>query len=182
MLDDVIVQQAAADLLSKPHSLEAAVVALPTTAGLYAWWAPCEVLAPFGGPTSSGDPTQRLLYLGKAKRLRSRVLSNHLRDSRRSTLRRTLAGLLMSTEGYRTTWTDRVVLAPVDERRLTDWMHRHLTLTWCEHPDPVPLERVLISRMRPPLNVEGVERSTDLDRVKQARVLYYASAGPRPGK
>jgi hypothetical protein len=180
--DDVTVQQATADLLTTPNALSSAVAALPGTAGLYAWWAPPEVLAPFHGLTNSGDGGQRLLYVGKAKRLRSRIASNHLRDSGRSTLRRTLAGLLMPTEAYRTTWTDRVVLVPEDERRLTDWMHRHLTLTWSERPDPVPLETALISRLRPPLNIDGAEHGTALDRVKQARAGYYASAGPRPAK
>jgi hypothetical protein len=178
--EDVIVQQAAADLLSAPHALAAAIAALPTVAGLYAWWAPPDVLALFHGPANAGDGEQRLLYLGKAQRLRSRVAANHLRDSGRSTLRRTLAGLLMPIEGYRTTWTDRVVLVPEDEQRLTDWMHRNLTLTWSERPEPVPLERALISRLRPPLNVDGAEHGNVLDRVKQARAFYYASAGPRP--
>ncbi|MCQ9179254.1 GIY-YIG nuclease family protein [Streptomyces sp. IBSBF 2953] len=180
MLDDFSVRQAETDLLSAPRTLDAAVAGLPTTAGLYAWWAPADVLASFHGPANSGDAHLRLLYLGKAKRLRSRIVSNHLRDSGRSTLRRTLAGLLMLSQGYRTTWTDRVVLVGEDEQRLTDWMHQHLALTWSEHPDPVPLETVLISRLRPPLNVDGAEHGTSLDRVKQARTLYYASAGPRP--
>ncbi|WP_329531976.1 hypothetical protein OG568_15410 [Streptomyces sp. NBC_01450] len=52
--------------------------------------------------------------------------------------RRTLAGLLMPTEGYCTTWTDRVVLTPEDEQHLADWMRQHFHLTWCERPDPVP--------------------------------------------
>ncbi|QOV33853.1 GIY-YIG nuclease family protein [Streptomyces ferrugineus] len=180
MPNDATVQQAAADLFRAPHALNAALAALPTTAGLYAWWAPPEVLAPFHGPADSGDGGRRLLYLGKAKRLRSRIASNHLRDSGRSTLRRTLAGLLIDTQGYRTTWTDRVVLVPEDEQRLTDWMHRNLALTWSEHPDPVPLETALISRLRPPLNVDGARDGTTLDRVRQARAAYYASAGPRP--
>ncbi|WP_053744590.1 GIY-YIG nuclease family protein [Streptomyces sp. NRRL WC-3618] len=119
MLDDVIVRQAETDLLSAPHTLDTAITDLPTTAGLYAWWAPAEVLASFSGTANSGRPKRRLLYLGKAKRLRSRIVSNHLRDSGRSALRRTLAGLLMSTEGYRTAWTDRVVLVGEDEQRLT---------------------------------------------------------------
>jgi hypothetical protein len=178
--DHATVQQTTADLFSTPHALAAAVRVLPTTAGLYAWWAPPEVLASFNGPANSGDGGQRLLYLGKAKRLRSRIASNHLRDSGRFTLRRTLAGLLMPTENYRTTRTDRVVLVPEDEQRLTDWMHRHLTLTWSEHPDPVPLETALISRLCPPLNVDGAQPGTNLNSVKRARALYYAGGGPRP--
>ncbi|MDX3225497.1 GIY-YIG nuclease family protein [Streptomyces sp. ME19-01-6] len=182
MLDDATVQRATANLLSAPHPLGRAAAALPTTAGVYAWWAPPETLASFPGPVNTGDAGQRLLYLGKAGRLRSRVASNHLRDSGRSTLRRTLAGLLMPTESYRTTWTDRVVLVPEDEQRLTHWMRQHLTLTWSEHPDPVPLEKELISQLHPPLNVEGAEHGASRDGVKQARAFYYASAGPRPDK
>ncbi|WP_416965319.1 GIY-YIG nuclease family protein [Streptomyces sp. Agncl-13] len=182
MLDGPTVRQATADLLSAPRTLSAAVSALPTTPGLYAWWAPPEVLAPFPGPLNSGDSGWRLLYLGKASRLRSRIASNHLRDSGRSTLRRTLAGLLMATEGYRTTWTDRVVLIPEDEQRLTDWMRQHLALTWSEQADPVPLETELIAGLRPPLNVAGARHGIPRDRVKQARDVYYASAGPRPDR
>jgi GIY-YIG catalytic domain-containing protein len=181
MLDDATVQLATANLLSAPHALDNTTT-LPTTAGLYAWWARPEVLAAFPGTANSGDTKQRMLYLGKASRLRSRVASNHLRDSGRSTLRRTLAGLLMPTEGYRTTWTDRVVLIPEDEARLTRWMHQHLALTWSEHEDPVPLETELISQLHPPLNVDGAKHGSTRDSVKQARAFYYASAGPRPDK
>ncbi|MFF7550591.1 GIY-YIG nuclease family protein [Streptomyces canus] len=182
MLDDATVQRATTDLLSTPQALGRAAGALPTTAGVYAWWAPPEVLPSFPGPINTSDAGRRMLYLGKAGRLRSRVVSNHLRDSGRSTLRRTLAGLLMPTESYRTTWTDRVVLIPKDEQRLTRWMHQYLALTWAELPDPVPLERKLISQLHPPLNVEGVEPGASRDRVKKARAFYYGSAGPRPDK
>ncbi|PAZ15965.1 hypothetical protein CLM62_10865 [Streptomyces sp. SA15] len=61
-------------------------------------------------------------------------------------------------------------------------MHRHLTLTWSQRPDPVPLETALISRLRAPLNVDGAEHGTVLDRVKQAWARYYASAGPCPDR
>ncbi|MER8010335.1 GIY-YIG nuclease family protein [Streptomyces sp. NPDC094149] len=179
---DATVQQAETDLLSAPHVLGSALTVLPRTAGLYAWWAPPEVLALFSGPPNRADPSQRLLYVGKAKRLRTRIVGNHLKDSGRSTLRRTLAGLLMSAEGYRTTWTDRVVLTPEAEQRLTDWMHRHLSLTWSESPEPAPMEKALLSRLRPPLNVNGIDQGTNREHAKRARATYYASAGPRPGR
>ncbi|MFB7651469.1 MULTISPECIES: GIY-YIG nuclease family protein [unclassified Streptomyces] len=182
MLNDATVHRATAELLSAPQTLDRAARALPTSAGVYAWWAPLDVLGFFLGPVNTSDAGLRLLYLGKARRLRSRVVSNHLRDSGRSTLRRTLAALLMSAESYRTTWTDRVVLIPKDEQRLTHWMRHHLTLTWTEYLDPVPLEKELISQLHPPLNVEGAEHGTHRDRVKQGRAFYHASAGPRPDK
>lgn len=167
-------------LSAAPRSLPGAVASLPNSAGLYAWWAPPEVLPPFPGPANSADPGRRLLYLGRATVLRSRIGSHHLRRSGSSTLRRTLAGLLMPTEGYRTTWTDRVVLVPEDERRLTEWMHEHLSLTWAVHPDPRATEDELISRWGPPLNVRGAARGSVRGAVEEARARYRGSAGPRP--
>src|SRR5687767_6914648 len=81
MLDDSTLQQATANLLSAPQALGSAATSLPTTAGLYAWWARPEVLASFPGPVNSGDAGRRLSYLGKASRLRSRVASYDLKDS-----------------------------------------------------------------------------------------------------
>ncbi|MDN3023233.1 GIY-YIG nuclease family protein [Streptomyces sp. S.PB5] len=180
MSEETAVQRTTAALFTSPCALSEAAAALPKTPGLYAWWAAPTVLPSFAGPENSADPGRRLLYLGKATRLRSRITSNHLRRSGSSTLRRTLAGLLMATEGYRTTWTDRVVLVPEDEERLTEWMHEHLSLTWAEHPDPLSVEGELISRLGPPLNVDGAGRGVALETVKEARARYYAGAGPRP--
>ncbi|MCH0573476.1 hypothetical protein I3F60_30345 [Streptomyces sp. MUM 136J] len=105
-------------------------------------------------------------YQGKARRLRSRVASHHLRDSGRSTLRRTLAGLLTPAESYRTIWTDRVVLIGKAEQHLTRWMHHHLTPTWTEYPDPVPPEKELISQPHwqegPPASSAGAQPERQL--------------------
>ncbi|MGW2276904.1 GIY-YIG nuclease family protein [Streptomyces sp. NPDC001770] len=176
------VRRAIESLSAAPRSLPGAVAGLPNSAGVYAWWAPPDVLPPFPGPANSEDPGRRLLYLGKASALRSRIGSNHLRRSGSSTLRRTLAGLLMASEGYRTSWTDRVVLVPEDERRLTGWMHEHLSLTWAEHPEPRSLKNELIVRWGPPLNVRGAVRGSAREAVEEARVRYRGSAGPRPAE
>jgi len=61
-------------------------------------------------------------------------------------------------------------------------MHRHLTLTWAEYPDPVPLETALISSLCQPLNLDGAAHGPARDRVQEARNTYYASAGPRPAE
>ena len=169
-----------ADLLIAPVQLDVAVPALPQAEGLYAWWAPTTVLPAFGGPSSPCVPDQRLLYLGIARRLRARIVGNHLRRSGRSTLRRTLAGLLQVAEGYQTMWTDRVVLTPADELRLTAWMHQHLSLTWARHPQPRPLEAQLIAHLQPPLNVSGSTNTGYRTAVRQARAAFRASAGSRP--
>ncbi|MEU8299720.1 GIY-YIG nuclease family protein [Micromonospora sp. NPDC048909] len=157
-----------------------AVPLLPSTSGLYAWWAEPQIFPNLPGPANSTDPSVRLLYLGIATSLRSRIASNHLARSGSSTLRRTLAGLLLPTERYQTTWTDRVVLLAEDERRLTAWMQAHLRLTWSACEEPRQHETRLITDLRPPLNVEGAEPGDLRNRVKAAKAAYAASAGPRP--
>jgi hypothetical protein len=151
----------------------------PAVAGLYAWWASPAVLPALSGPTHSRLPDLRLLYLGIATRLRSRLASHHLRRSGGSTLRRTLAGLLLDDERLRTRWTDRVVLVDDDEIRLTEWMTTNLRVSWCEHPAPRDVESAIIRMLQPPLNVDHTT-GPSVDLVKAARRRYYQSAGSRP--
>jgi len=174
------VEQVTRQLLGQPLDPLEAATALPTGPGIYAWWARPEVLPEFPGPVNPVAGELRLLYLGLATRLRRRIVDNHLKRSGSSTLRRTLAGLLLAEEGYRTTWTDRVVLIPEDEARLTAWMTENLRLTWAEHPNPHEVEMDLIAALAPPLNVDGAARGELRDRVRAAKAAYQASAGPRP--
>ncbi|WP_245923096.1 GIY-YIG nuclease family protein [Paractinoplanes atraurantiacus] len=160
-----------------PYALDVASKGLSRGSGVYAWWAPPAVLAELPGPPNEHVPSLRLLYLGRATNLRGRILRNHLRRSGSSTLRRTLAGLLV-TEGYRTTWTDRVVLLPQDEKRLTAWMHANLRLTWAEDAEPATIEAELVRRLHPPLNVHGVNPEHVQAAVVAAKNAYNASAQP----
>lgn len=173
-LDDLI-----ANLLADPVAAATVRTHAPATSGLYAWWAHPAVLPALAGPTHPVLPGLRLLYIGIASTLRTRLASNHLRRSGSSTLRRTLAGLLLDDEGYRTRWTDRVVLIDDNETRMMDWMTTHLQVSWCEHPAPRDVEEPIIRRLHPPLNVDHASGPT-LDLIKSARQRYYASAGTRP--
>jgi hypothetical protein len=164
-------------LSSMPVSLDVATKRLSRGSGVYAWWAEPSVLPDLPGPPNSTVPSLRLLYLGRATSLRGRVLRNHLRRSGSSTLRRTLAGLLVS-EGYRTTWTDRVVLLPEDEARLTAWMYAHLRLTWAGDAEPASTEAELVRRLHPPLNVHGVDPEHLQVAVVAAKNAYNASSRP----
>ncbi|MGX6606793.1 GIY-YIG nuclease family protein [Micromonosporaceae bacterium Da 78-11] len=164
-------------LVGAPAELDVAVKGLSRSSGVYAWWAGHAVLPDLPGPPNENVPSLRLLYVGRATNLRGRILRNHLRRSGSSTLRRTLAGLLLP-EGYRTHWTDRVVLVAEDEARLTRWMSTHLRLTWAEEPDPVPVEAELVRRLHPPLNVHGVDPEHLQNAVVAAKKAYNASAGP----
>lgn len=177
-MDDV--EQVRRRLLEQPVGLAEAATALPVGPGIYAWWAKPEILPDFPGPANPMASELRLLYLGLATSLRRRIVNNHLKYSGSSTLRRTLAGLLLKEHGYRTMWTDRVVLVPDDEARLTAWMTEHLRLTWAEHPNPSQVEMGLIAALAPPLNVSGAAKGELYDRVRAAKRAYQASAGPRP--
>lgn len=122
-----ILQAVTDGLNSGPIPLADAVQFLPRTAGIYAWWAEPKVFANLPGLANKTDPSIRLLYLGIATSLRGRIASNHLARSGSSTLRRTLAGLLLPTERYQTSWTDRVVLVPEDEKAAHRLDARQLT-------------------------------------------------------
>lgn len=175
--DQARVEEALRLLSGLPLELDVAVKGLSRGSGVYAWWADSSVLADLPGPPNENDPSLRLLYLGRATNLRGRILRNHLRRSGNSTLRRTLVGLLVS-EGYRTMWTNRVVLVPEDEQRLSAWMHAHLRLTWAEDAEPAVVEAALVRRLHPPLNVHGVDPEHLQAAVVAAKDAYNVSAGP----
>lgn len=166
------------ELLTNPASTEEIRTQAPSAPGLYAWWAPPAVLPELVGPAHPAVPDLRLLYVGLATKLRSRLVSNHLGRSGSSTLRRTLAGLLLDEQSYRTRWTDRVVLIDDDEVRLTGWMGTNLRVSWCTYPTPRDVEGDIIRALHPPLNVDHASGPA-LQVVKAARRHYYDSAGPR---
>lgn len=168
-----------AELLAAPVGAGDIRTLAPSVPGLYAWWAAPDVLPALAGPVHPSRSDLRLLYIGIATKLRSRLVSNHLGRSGSSTLRRTLAGFLLDDEQFRTRWTDRVVLVDDDEHRLTAWMVEHMHVTWCEHPAPRDVEQTIIQALRPPLNVEHAFGPVR-DLVRTARQHYYASAGTRP--
>lgn len=165
-------------LSGQPVDTDAATRRLGRGGGVYAWWADPAVLPEIPGRPHEHDPTLRLLYFGAATNLRGRIVRNHLRRSANSVLRRTLAGLLMPTQRYRTVWDDGVVLRPEDEPRLTAWMRRHLRLSWAEDPRPEEIEPELLRELEPPLNVFGVDPERVPAAVLAARDRYNASAVP----
>lgn len=175
--DRTRVEEALRLLSGVPVELGVAVKRLSRGSGVYAWWAAPSIFPDLPGPPNGSVPSLRLLYLGRATSLRGRILRNHLRRSGSSTLRRTLAGLLVS-EGYRTTWTDRVVLVAEDEARLTAWMSAHLRLTWAEDSEPATIEAELVRRVHPPLNVHGVDPEHIQAAVVAAKNSYNTSSRP----
>lgn len=172
---DAVLGKVASSLAATTLPVGDSVDLLPSAPGIYSWWADPTTFPLLSSPTNASTSADRLLYLGLASNLRKRVRQNHLRRTGSSTLRRTLAGLLMDAEKYSTRRTDRVVLIEEDERRLTDWMEAHLRLSWAEFAQPKSIEAALIERLQPPLNVTHA-RGPNREIIDAARQRYRGSA------
>lgn len=158
------VERAIAALTATPLALDAARPLLPRAGGLYAWWILNQAL-----PGVSANPHLTLaeldlLYVGIApsgstskSTLRSRVIGNHMRGNiAASTLRRTLAALLLDVLALTPVEKgDKVKLPKEQNTQLGRWQHQHqhLRLTWHAAPKPWLLERAVIAKLRPPLNL-----------------------------
>jgi len=153
-MDDVV-----AALCSTPVPVPEVADAVPKAPGLYAWWGRFGALPGISGPKHPTAPAQ-LLYVGIAPNgstssstLRSRVVGDHLGGTTgSSTLRRTLAALLVEQQGWHVRWTTRPVLVNRDEAALSGWMAQTLHLTWAEHPQPWTAEVDAVAALGPPLN------------------------------
>jgi hypothetical protein len=155
---------------------------VPTGPGLYAWWITPGLLPGITGREHPTNVGMQLLYVGIARDLRERVLKRHIRGrTASSTLRRSLASLLLTAEGYSTRWTTtRVVLVAADEPRLSTWIQEHLAVSWSEHPEPSTVEASVITALSPPLNLVHNRAHPLFATVWAARASYRASAGPAP--
>ncbi|TFV62005.1 UNVERIFIED_ORG: GIY-YIG nuclease family protein [Bacillus sp. AZ43] len=171
------------DLRRSVVSVEAARDAVPAEPGLYAWWSLPGALPGITGPRHP-DGGHELVYVGLARSgpssratLRSRVVGNHIRGTTgQSTLRRSLASLLVEREGWRSRFTDRPLLVPDDEVRLDAWMQQHLALTWAVHEEPWTVEAQVIAELTPPLN-QSANASHPLYRhVRDARSRWRTAA------
>ena len=102
----------------------------------------------------------RPLYVGEARiTLAPRSTRMHLKQTRMSTLRRSLASLLVDeldlVPGARLAGGrqhTKFSLASAGEARLTAWMLEHLTVSIAEHPAPGLVEGAVIATIVPPLN------------------------------
>lgn len=138
MIDEVV--QA---LLRPPTSLPEAVATpavggMPAAPGVYAWWSPPGSLPGVVGPPHPTVRRLELIYVGIApskpggqRTMRDRLLKDHARRTRTSTLRRALAALLWERERWTLTTTAdrRPTLDRLSEALLTAWMREHPTIT-----------------------------------------------------
>lgn len=171
-------------LLLNPHTVEAASAGLPSTPGLYTWWLtdPSQLSRVPLTPRRDG---LSLIYLGIAKSgpnassdLRSRVLGKHIRGSLgNSTLRCSLAALLWEEQNWKPLWpSDRVLLSPKENQKLSHWMAQNLRVAWLPHPEPWTIEERLIALLQPPLNLKGNQTHSFYTEIRAARARLEAAA------
>jgi hypothetical protein len=162
---------------------------IPQEAGVYAWWF-SKVPPAVPVETTAIHGSRLLLYVGIAPRkpsaagsvsdstLRNRLL-NHCRGPlASSTLRRTLAVLLIGELNLSLSRTKagKLKMSSEHETRLTDWMDENARVVWLTSSTPWELEDHLIQgAIRLPLNIRG---SSD----PFAKVLSDARSkvGPKP--
>ena len=160
---------------------------LPQKDGLYAWWATSGSIE--GLPANPHPDPQSglvLFYVGVAPNgpkssstIRSRVVNNHLSgNTGSSTFRFTLAALLLDELGLHPGKTATKIVLPTEENRLlTGWQRKHLSLTWCVTPQPWIREDEVIASMEPPLNLAGNANHPYYSTLKQAREVFRRTAG-----
>ena len=140
---------------------------LPAASGVYGWFFK-EI--PKGvnidGCATQGDLT--LLYVGispdrvgkpnSKQTLRKRVSTHFNGNAEGSTLRRSLGVLLIDVSGYplrRVGSGRRITLTHLGEQWLDAWMDTNAYVCWLEHPAPWDLEKILLSKISLPLNING---------------------------
>lgn len=152
------------------HSLREVLPKLPAKPGLYAIYGDDVAWGDLGIARSQPGLA---LYVGKAEdSLIARDLDCHFGNGRTgsSTVRRSFAALLRarlvlsaiprnpSKPGYFANYG----LAAADDAKLTAWMRQHLEIAvwpW-DNTDPlVDIERVVLQRLNPPLNIAGVRHA-----------------------
>lgn len=157
------IDEVVASLTGPTRALRDAAELIPAKAGLYAWWTrrgsiPAVPICPH-----PMEPQLDLFYVGispsraaSSATIRSRVTGNHMRgNTGGSTFRLSLASLLFGEAGWEPVMSDRPLLSKEDNRALSAWQHENLRLTWAVHPEPWAIEHEVITRLGPPLNIQG---------------------------
>ncbi|MDB4963971.1 MAG: hypothetical protein JWP01_3970 [Myxococcales bacterium] len=183
-----LVTAACTALAGIKHTIAEAEPHVADGAGLYAIHGAPEIWQQLG----LGDPPDdRPLYVGKAEAsLRARDLRQHFGTGATgsSTVRRTFAAMLRDALGFRGVPRDKsnprkwshYALSDEHEIALTEWMRANLKLAvWAKAPecgDLHDVEKRVLARLVPPLNIQDNPTSPWLKQVKGARKVMAKDA------
>jgi hypothetical protein len=159
----MVIGDVAAQALEVEHALLTGVRCPPASfadardAGMYAWWDEHGALEQAWPAAFPHIDVRRPIYVGKAmKSLAKRGVEMHLKKTRMSSLRRSLASLLADEldllPGARAHAKRKFSLEDAAEERLSGWMEEHLTVVTVARPAPDLIECAVIASTLPPLN------------------------------
>lgn len=127
--------------------------------GIYAWWDLDGALSQFWPNAFPDVDTTIPLYIGIAEKqnLSARVNDMHLANTRRSSLRRSLASLLsdsldLTRGAVRHPRDGKFGLEVEQEANVTHWMLDNLRMTWVAHDASGDAEKPILRSLWPPLN------------------------------
>jgi len=154
-------------------------------AALYAWWDLGGKLSRFWPENFPYVDVTTPLYVGDAPSgLGMRVMDMHLKTTRFSGLRRSLAALLVDEldllPGTTPVGKGKVVLEQDYEDRITSWMVQNLLLTWVLTPDSTNLEKLVIADLCSPLNYKYARKSPYKKAMKDLRASLCSAAARGP--
>ena len=151
--------------------------------GLYAWWADrsaWELLREVGGKEAP-----RPVYVGQAgaepstATLESRVKGNHITGALgSSTFRKTISAILLEPLNLRLQGPDK--LAPEDKKRVSAWIKEHLRVAivpWDDRASLKALEKAVLEKLDPPLNLQGRPTTALRQHVRTQRGIIEAGTG-----
>lgn len=155
-----------------------------TSTGIYAWWDLGAALADKYPADFPPVDATRPLYIGIAERqsLADRGLKMHLKRTRMSGLRRSLAALLRDelelSSQVVTARGGMFGLTPTADAALTNWMLQHLHVTWIAHPAPSAVEGLIVGSEPPPLNYDHATHGPYAARMRALRAGLRALGSP----
>lgn len=139
------------------ESCEKAWAATQTSSGVYKWFLQGDLPKDFNWPPALTPIRQGdLIYIGRAKSLRTRA-KHHRLPSSQSTLRRALASLM----GLQAEWRGNSAhpsLIREHELQLSSWMTNNLAMSFAVVPASLveTAEKNLRTTLKPPLNRDGL--------------------------
>lgn len=97
----------------------------------------------------------QLIYTGITSNLKNRIAKVHFgNNAGKSTLRLSLGCLMGYTKIYRDNSRKKKKFKHPDELKLTEWMQKNLLVLYYENKDCGNDEKIMISALNPPLNIE----------------------------
>lgn len=97
------------------------------------------------------------VYTGAAENVRSRLIQHFRRDSRGSSLRKTLLAIEHATKAISSSGTPRCAVS--DEPSLSEWLFRNCLVAIAHSSEPFVLEREIVKSYDSPLNITHQRRN-----------------------